>query len=111
MQRTSLKWGQAAKLAAGAALVFAMREQGRGDRTHSVAVSHSFSSLLSSSLPTLHTCVCVILIVQCAFLRDVLCPDSEPLVIGVMSLVPASSSILGNVLGRFEEKLVMNQLF
>ncbi|KAH9977376.1 hypothetical protein BGW80DRAFT_848877 [Lactifluus volemus] len=52
MQRTSLKWGQAAKLAAGASLVFAMREQGRGDRTHSVAVSHSFSSLPSSSFPT-----------------------------------------------------------
>jgi hypothetical protein len=44
MQRTSLRWGQAAKLAAGAALVFATREQGRGDRTHYVAVSPSFSS-------------------------------------------------------------------
>lgn len=42
MQRTSLRWGKAAKLAAGAALVFAMREQGRGDRTHHVAVSLLF---------------------------------------------------------------------
>ncbi|KAI0247065.1 hypothetical protein BJV78DRAFT_77737 [Lactifluus subvellereus] len=42
MQRTSLRWGRAAKLAAGAALVFAMREQGRGDRTHHVAVSLIF---------------------------------------------------------------------
>ena len=41
MQRTSIKWGKAAKLAAGAAVVFAMREQGRGDRTHYVAVSSS----------------------------------------------------------------------
>lgn len=38
MQRTSRKWGKAAKLAAAAAVVFAMREQGRGDRTHHVAV-------------------------------------------------------------------------
>jgi len=37
MQRTSIKWGKAAKLAAAAAVVFAMREQGRGDRTHYVA--------------------------------------------------------------------------
>jgi transcription factor IIIB 90 kDa subunit len=42
MQRTSIKWGKAAKLAAAAAVVFAMREQGRGDRTHYVAVSTSF---------------------------------------------------------------------
>jgi len=42
MQRTSIKWGKAAKLAAAAAVVFAMREQGRGDRTHYVAVSASF---------------------------------------------------------------------
>jgi hypothetical protein len=42
MQRTSRKWGKAAKLAAAAAVVFAMREQGRGDRTHHVAVSTSF---------------------------------------------------------------------
>lgn len=41
MQRTSIKWGKAAKLAAAAAVVFAMREQGRGDRTHYVAVSTS----------------------------------------------------------------------
>jgi hypothetical protein len=41
MQRTSMKWGKAAKLAAAAAVVFAMREQGRGDRTHYVAVSTS----------------------------------------------------------------------
>lgn len=39
MQRTSMKWGKATKLAAAAALVFAMREQGQGDRTHHVAVS------------------------------------------------------------------------
>ena len=45
MQRTSMKWGKAAKLAAGAALVFAMREQGRGDRTHHVAVSPPSSHL------------------------------------------------------------------
>ena len=42
MQRASIKWGRAAKLAAAAAVVFAMREQGRGDRTHYVAVSTSF---------------------------------------------------------------------
>jgi hypothetical protein len=48
MQRTSMKWGKATKLAAGAALVFAMREQGRGDRTHHVAVSPS--SLSPSSI-------------------------------------------------------------
>ena len=42
MQRTSMKWGKAAKLAAGAAVVFAMREQGRGDRTHHLAVSLLF---------------------------------------------------------------------
>jgi hypothetical protein len=47
MQRTSMKWGKAAKLAAGAALVFAMREQGRGDRTHHVAVSPPSSHLSS----------------------------------------------------------------
>lgn len=47
MQRTSMKWGKATKLAAGAALVFAMREQGRGDRTHHVAVSPSSLSLSS----------------------------------------------------------------
>jgi transcription factor IIIB subunit 2 len=47
MQRTSIKWGKAAKLAAAAAVVFAMREQGRGDRTHYVAVS---TTLLSFSL-------------------------------------------------------------
>lgn len=41
MQRTSIKWGKAAKLAAAAAVVFAMREQGRGDRTHYAAVSTS----------------------------------------------------------------------
>ena len=41
-QRLSIKWGKAAKLAAAAAVVFAMREQGRGDRTHYVAVSTSF---------------------------------------------------------------------
>lgn len=41
MQCTSIKWGKAAKLAAAAAVVFAMREQGRGDRTHYVAVSPS----------------------------------------------------------------------
>jgi hypothetical protein len=41
MQRTSIRWGKAAKLAAAAAVVFAMREQGRGDRTHYVAVSTS----------------------------------------------------------------------
>ncbi|KAH9063831.1 hypothetical protein EDB83DRAFT_2383339 [Lactarius deliciosus] len=37
MQRPSVKWGRAAKLAAGAALVFAIREQDRGDHTHHVA--------------------------------------------------------------------------
>jgi hypothetical protein len=41
IQRTSIKWGKAAKRAAAAAVVFAMREQGRGDRTHYVAVSTS----------------------------------------------------------------------
>jgi hypothetical protein len=44
MRRTSIKWGKAAKRAAAAAVVFAMREQGRGDRTHYVAVSTSFLS-------------------------------------------------------------------
>jgi transcription factor IIIB subunit 2 len=44
MQCTSMKWGKAARLAAGAAVVFALREQGRGDRTHYVAVSSSISS-------------------------------------------------------------------
>jgi len=53
MQRTSMKWGKATKLAAGAALVFAMREQGRGDRTHHVAVS-PFS--LTSVISTQTTC-------------------------------------------------------
>lgn len=48
MQRTSMKWGKAAKLAAGAAVVFAMREQGRGDRTHCVAVSSSSYPLFFS---------------------------------------------------------------
>lgn len=48
MQRTSIKWGKAAKLAAAAAVVFAMREQGRGDRTHYVAVSPSFPLFLPS---------------------------------------------------------------
>lgn len=43
MQRTSMKWGKAARLAAAASVVFAMREQGRGDRTHYVAVSTSFA--------------------------------------------------------------------
>jgi len=42
MQRACIKWGRAAKLAAAAAVVFAMREQGRGDRTHYMAVSTSF---------------------------------------------------------------------
>jgi hypothetical protein len=42
-----MRWGKATKLAAGAALVFAMREQGRGDRTHHVAVSPSSFSLFS----------------------------------------------------------------
>ncbi|KAI9446726.1 hypothetical protein H4582DRAFT_1907892 [Lactarius indigo] len=37
MQRPSVKWGRAAKLAAGAALVFAIREQDRGDHTHHIA--------------------------------------------------------------------------
>jgi len=46
MHRSSIKWGKAAKLAAAAAVVFAMREQGRGDRTHYVAVS--------ASLPLFH---------------------------------------------------------
>ena len=53
-QRTSIKWGRAAKLAAGAAVVFAMREQGRGDRTHYVAVSSSlplFSLSIKIGLP------------------------------------------------------------
>jgi hypothetical protein len=63
MQRTSFKWGQAAKLAAGAALVFAMRELGRGHRSHYVAVSPSFflslpipfcSSIITGSLAGLH---------------------------------------------------------
>ncbi len=49
MQRPSVKWGRAAKLAAGAALVFAIREQDRGDHTHHVAVSFSFSLRLCSS--------------------------------------------------------------
>ena len=53
MQRTSMKWGKATKLAAGAALVFAMREQGRGDRTHHVAVSPS--SLSPSSIISIQT--------------------------------------------------------
>ena len=48
MQRTSMKWGKAAKLAAGAAIVFAMREQERGDRTHYVAVSSSSFPLFIS---------------------------------------------------------------
>ena len=43
-----MKWGKATKLAAGAALVFAMREQGRGDRTYHVAVSPSSFSLSSA---------------------------------------------------------------
>jgi hypothetical protein len=53
MQRTAMKWGKATKLAAAAALVFAMREQGRGDRTHHVAVSPyslSLSSVISIQL-------------------------------------------------------------
>jgi hypothetical protein len=50
MQRTSFKWGQAAKLAAGAALVFAVRELGRGDRSHYVAVSPSFFCFLPHPL-------------------------------------------------------------
>ncbi len=50
MQRTSIKWGKAAKLAAGAAVVFAMREQGRGDRTHYVAVSSTSFPLFSLSV-------------------------------------------------------------
>lgn len=37
MQRPTLRWGRAAKLAAGAALVFAIREQDRGDYTHHIA--------------------------------------------------------------------------
>lgn len=37
MQHPLVKWGRAAKLAAGAALVFAIREQDRGDHTHHVA--------------------------------------------------------------------------
>jgi len=49
MQRTSTRWGKGAKRAAGAAVVFAMREQGRGDRTHHVAVSPSSLSLSSVS--------------------------------------------------------------
>ena len=53
MQRTSMKWGKATKLAGGAALVFAMREQGRGDRTHHVAVSPS--SLFLSSVTSIKT--------------------------------------------------------
>lgn len=52
MQRTSMKWGKAARLAAAASVVFAMREQGRGDRTHYVAVSVSFALFsLSIELP------------------------------------------------------------
>ena len=50
MERPSVKWGRAAKLAAGAALVFAIREQDRGDHTHHVAVSLSFSRRLFSSV-------------------------------------------------------------
>ncbi|KAH9955599.1 hypothetical protein BC827DRAFT_865397 [Russula dissimulans] len=46
MQRTSTRWGKAAKLAAGAAVVFAMREQGRGDRTHHVALPGQVFHLL-----------------------------------------------------------------
>jgi transcription factor IIIB subunit 2 len=46
MQRPSFKWGRAAKLAAGAALVLAIREQDRGDHTHHIAVSYSFSPSL-----------------------------------------------------------------
>ncbi|KAF8260431.1 hypothetical protein EI94DRAFT_1833868 [Lactarius quietus] len=37
MQRPTVKWGRAAKLAAGAALVFAIREQDKGDHTHHIA--------------------------------------------------------------------------
>ena len=58
MQRSSLRWGRAAKLAAGTALVFAIREQDRGDYTHHIAVSFSFSLRLSSSdgidIPSYH---------------------------------------------------------
>lgn len=53
MQRTSMKWGKAAKLAAGAAVVFAMREQGRGDRTHYVAVRSSFFVSSSHGPPSM----------------------------------------------------------
>ncbi|KAH9984727.1 hypothetical protein BJV74DRAFT_952235 [Russula compacta] len=69
MQRTSMKWGKAAKLAAGAAVVFAMREQGQGDHTHHlayllsepvVALKRTQLHLLSHlhlTLPRTHPCV------------------------------------------------------
>ncbi|KAF8265104.1 hypothetical protein EI94DRAFT_1831390 [Lactarius quietus] len=49
MQCPTVRWGRAAKLAAGAALVFAIREHDKGDHTHRIAVSFSLSLRLCAS--------------------------------------------------------------
>jgi hypothetical protein len=66
MQRTSIKWGKAAKLAAAAAVVFAMREQGRGDRTHHVAVSPFLSFSLSIEMASLGQVLCCLTQAWCS---------------------------------------------
>ena len=91
MQRTSMKWGKAAKLAAGAAIVFAMREQERGDRTHYVAVSSSsfplFISVDTIGLPGQFPCCLALWLWPCASSTWLVsCPISLPPVIGVKLL-------------------------
>lgn len=116
MQRTSIKWGKAAKLAAAAAVVFAMREQGRGDRTHYVAVSTSFPLFsLSFELVSFHvvppkvrcsiamaaaslgSCPCVLLgpspyLHQAALLSPVISFECELWAVAADTLLPLSTS-------------------